>query len=134
MELSWKSHGILFYSFRGNPDKGADQLCGYRKADLRLLFSPKHFVGFLMQWLIYFTRTCIYFRDLVERQCIDVTIPLQALIKDSKLISPDKNSKVCYYKNITLLVERQCIAVTIPLRALIKDSKLISPDKNSKVC
>ena len=32
--------------------KGADQLRGYREADLRLLFSPKHFVGFPKQWLI----------------------------------------------------------------------------------
>ena len=31
-------------------NKGADHLRYYREADLRL-FSLKHFVGFLMQWL-----------------------------------------------------------------------------------
>ena len=37
---------------------------------------------------------CFFCRDLEERECIDVTVPLQALVKDSKLISPEKNSKV----------------------------------------
>ena len=34
-------------------NKGADQLRGYREADLRLLFSPMQIVGFPMRRLIY---------------------------------------------------------------------------------
>ena len=45
----------LYYKCSEN--KGADQLRGYREADLRLCFRPSIFVGFLMQWLILY-RTC----------------------------------------------------------------------------
>ena len=38
----------------------------------------------------------------MERECIDVSIPLQALVKESKLISPEKNSKVYHNGIITL--------------------------------
>ena len=34
-------------------NKGADQLCGYHEADLRLCFSHMQFVGFLTRRLIY---------------------------------------------------------------------------------
>ena len=34
-------------------NKGADQLRGYREADLRLLFSHMQIVGFLMRRLIF---------------------------------------------------------------------------------
>ena len=39
----------LYYP--GSENKGADQLRGYREADLRL-FSPMQIVGFPMRWLI----------------------------------------------------------------------------------
>ena len=34
-------------------NKGADQIRGYREADLRLFFSHMQNFGFLMTWLIY---------------------------------------------------------------------------------
>ena len=42
----------LYYPFSEN--KGADQLRGYREADLRLFFSHMQNIGFHMTWLIYF--------------------------------------------------------------------------------
>ena len=39
-----KVEETLYYLCSEN--KGADQLCSYCTADLRLCFSPKHFVGF----------------------------------------------------------------------------------------
>lgn len=36
----------------------------------------------------------LYYSELIDRECIDVTIQLQALVKDSKLIVPEAVSKV----------------------------------------
>ena len=40
----------MYYPYSEN--KYADQLHGYREADLRLCFSPTQIVGFLMKQLI----------------------------------------------------------------------------------
>ena len=42
----------LYYPCSEN--KGTDQLRSFCEADLRLCFLPKHFVDFLMQWLMCF--------------------------------------------------------------------------------
>ena len=39
--------------FPSSENKGADQLCGYREADLRLCFLPMQIVGFPMGRLKY---------------------------------------------------------------------------------
>ena len=39
----------MYYLFSKN--KGADQLCGYRAADMHLLFLLIQKAGFLMAWL-----------------------------------------------------------------------------------
>ena len=41
-----------YYLCTCSENKGADQLRGYREADLRLLFSHMQKAGFLMKWLI----------------------------------------------------------------------------------
>ena len=43
-----KVEGLYFLC---SENKGADQLLGYREADLHLCFSPMQNVGFLMTWL-----------------------------------------------------------------------------------
>ena len=45
----------LYYPSSEN--KGADQLLGYREADLRLLFSHMQKAGFLRTWLTWWRRT-----------------------------------------------------------------------------
>ena len=52
---------------------------------------------------IYNSNCIVYCRDLIEKECIDVTIPLQALVKESKLISPEKNTKVSTPKPLGLV-------------------------------
>ena len=49
----WEVEG-LYYLF--NENKGADQVNGYRTADLRLCFSHKQKAGFLMIWLSFCLR------------------------------------------------------------------------------
>ena len=49
---------------------GADQLRGYREADLRLLFSHMQNAGFLMTWLILFFRYTRYKQTTFSRSGI----------------------------------------------------------------
>ena len=83
--LIMENHGIVFMNFCGNPvfKKLGDNNLVFLRSKQKVAIIP------------FF---CVYCRDLEERECIDVTVPLQALVKDSKLISPEKNSKV--YLNV----------------------------------
>ena len=52
---------VLYYLCSEN--KGADQLYGYRKADLRLLFSHMQNVGFLM--ILFWSKNCFILQHML---------------------------------------------------------------------
>jgi hypothetical protein len=45
----------------------------------------------------------------MEGDCIDVTVQLQALVKDSKLIVPETNSKVPAHIFVFVCVHDSCL-------------------------